>query len=100
MDVLIREDIFPRNAWDCPKQTINGNGEITVDWKIEGISGLKIIRFVVNHERVVTLEFFNGKEFRPFDPESDYSGYAWLVRQEMAEFRNFYTSYLKRVESN
>jgi len=100
LDTLIREDIFPRNAWDTPKQNINGNGEITVDWKIDAVSGLKVIRFSVDHERKVELSFFNGKEFKIFDPKSDYAGLSWLVRQQMSAFRDFFTGYLKRVETN
>lgn len=100
LDTLIREDIFPRNAWDSPKQTINSNGDITVDWRIESVSGLKVIRFVVDHERNVNLEFFNGKEFKIFDPESDYSDFAWIVRQSLNAFKDFFTAYIKRIESN
>ena len=99
LDTLIREDIFPRNAWDTPKQTIDDKGQIIIDWKIEGIFGLKLIRFAVDHERKVVLKFFNGHEFKNFEPTSDYTGYSWLVRQELQAFKDFYRSYLKRVET-
>ena len=100
LDVLIREDMFPRNAWDCPKQTIDDKGQIIIDWKIEGIFGLKLIRFAVDHARNAVLKFFNGHEFKTFNPESNYDGFSWLVRQEMQAFKDFFTSYIKRVESN
>ena len=98
LDSLIREEVFPRNAWDTPVQRIDENGTLTIEWKIENIHGLKRIRFTVDPERVVSLSFFNGKEFKPFDWDSDYSGFSWLVQQQLYSFHNFYTSYLKRVE--
>jgi hypothetical protein len=99
LDSLIREDIFPRNAWDTPMQQIDDQGTITVDWKIENVSGLKKIRFTVDHNRNVELLFFNGKEYKAFNRESDYAGFSWLVRQQMAAFKDFYRGYLTRVET-
>lgn len=99
LDTLIREEVFPRNAWDTPKQTIDDKGQIIIDWKIEGIYGLKLIRFAVDHERKAVLKFYNGKEFRPFIPDSDYSGFSWMLRQCMCAFKDFYTAYLTRVET-
>ena len=84
LDTLIREDIFPRNAWDCPRQTVDDKGQIIIDWKIENVCGLKLIRFAVDHERKAELKFFNGHEFKTFNPESNYDGFAWLVQQQMA----------------
>ena len=98
LDNLIREEVFPRNAWDTPKQTIDEKGQITVDWKIEGVAGLKIIRFTVDNERVARLSFYNGSKFSYFVYDSDYTGYAWIIRQQMAVFHNFYTAFLKRVD--